>query len=82
MQAKQMAYHEDSIAVLSYCFHMKGKHRDIFWNKKYGEKHNHLMPMIDNPCDVRRLSSEPFDVFGKEYKGPLSPKGAYSWKYI
>ena len=34
--------------------------------------------MIDNPCDVRRLSSEPFDVFGKEYKGPLSPKGAYS----
>ena len=61
---------------------MKGKHRNIFWSKKYGEKHNELMPMIDNPCDVRRLSSEPFDVFGKEYKGPLSPKGAYGWKYI
>ena len=78
MQAKQMAYHEGPIAVLSYCFHVKGKYRDIFRNKKYGEKHNELMPMIENPCDVRRISSEPFNVFGIEYKGPLSPKEAYS----
>ena len=49
---------------------MKRTYRAIFWNEKYGEKHDELMCMIENPCDARRLSYEPFDVFGKEYKGP------------